>query len=109
MEQASKVFYKIANVFNWITVVLGLIVIVFSILGGMGVNLGADVNNTLGWSNIGVGIWLVVLSVVLIILTRIAYKKGSSSGWDILFLVLGLLDGNLFYVLGGLFGLLAKK
>lgn len=109
MEQASKVFYKIANVFNWIAVVLGLIVIVFSILGGMGVNLGADVKNTLGWSSIGVGIWLVVLSVVLIILTRIAYKKGSSSGWDILFLVLGLLDGNLFYVLGGLFGLLAKK
>lgn|SRR5574344_643009 len=111
MGQASKIMYKIANVFNWIVVVISLLAIVFSILGMCGVNLGdtkLDTNVGFGTSLFG-AIWLFVFAVVLIILTRIAYKSGSGKGWDILFLILGILDGNIFYFLGGLFGLLSKN
>jgi|GEM_PF-3819972 len=109
MENASRVMYKIANVFNWIVAICGIVIIVFSILGGLNVNLGENFTNGFNWSNLWEGIWLLVISIVLIVLTRVAYKKGSSKGWDILFLVLGIIDLNVFYVLGGIFGIVARK
>ena len=33
--------------------------------------------------------------------------KGSSKAWDVLFIVLGVLGANIFYILGGIFGLVA--
>jgi hypothetical protein len=109
METASKVMYKIANIFNWIEAICGILVTVFSILGGLNVNMDANVDNSLGWKDLWYGIWLVVWAIVLIVLTRIAYKKGSSKGWDILFLVFGIVGWNIFYVLGGIFGIVSKE
>jgi hypothetical protein len=45
----------------------------------------------------------------MIVLTRKAEKAGTSKGWDILFLVLGILGEDVFYFLGGLFGLIARN
>ncbi|OPZ36414.1 MAG: hypothetical protein BWY98_00428 [Tenericutes bacterium ADurb.BinA155] len=109
MENASKVMYKIANIFNWIAAVFGIVIIVFSILGGLKVDLGSNFTNNLGWNTLWEGIWWLVWAVVLIVLTRIAYNKGSSKGWDVLFLVFGILGWNVFYILGGIFGLVAHK
>jgi len=111
MEKASKVMYKIANVFNWVVVVLGIAGIVFSILGLTGVLSGPEFA---AFNGIFVGtliffIWILVFSVILIITTRVAYKKGSGRGWDVIFLILGIIDVNLFYFLGGLFGILSKE
>ncbi len=108
MENASKVMYKIANVFNWIIAVLGVLVIVLSILTGAGVIEKAQ-TDSLGWNTIWAGVYLLVFAVALIILTRIAYKKNSGQGWDILFIVLGFFGGNIFYLLGGIFGLVASN
>jgi len=107
METASKVMYKIANIFNWIEAICGILIIVFSILAGVGVNMGSGVEG-FGWDTLWYGIWLLVWAIVLIVLTRIAYKKGSSKGWDILFLVFGILGWNIFYVLGGIFGIVSN-
>ena len=109
MENASKVMYKIANVFNWIIAIFAILDIVFSILYGAGVmKADASTSTNLGWSTLWYGIWLLIFAIVLIVLTRLAYKKGTSKGWDILFLVFGILECNIFYVLGGIFGLVAR-
>ena len=74
------------------------------------ISMKADANTStnLGWSTLWYGIWLLIFAIVLIVLTRLAYKKGTSKGWDILFLVFGILECNIFYVLGGIFGLVAR-
>jgi uncharacterized membrane protein len=114
MEEASKVMYKIANVFNWIELVLGVLMVVFGIV--LIVNPSAiQSSNTVqevaagGTGLLIAGIWLIIIPIVLIFLTRAAYKKGSSQNWDIIFLIFGVIGGSIFYFLGGLFGILAKN
>lgn len=110
MENASKVMYKIANVFNWIALVAGLALAVVGLLIGVNVITPDTVSDPDAWIAVMVaGIWFFAFSLLLIILTRIAYKKNSSKGWDILFLILGFLGGDIFYVLGGIFGLVGDN
>ena len=109
MEKASKIMYTIANVFTWIIAVFAVIGIVFSILSIANVNIeGADL------SQLGVGtlvgtIILLLVSLITIFMVRRAKAKGSSKFWDILFIVLGVIGGNIFYILGGIFGVLAIR
>ena len=58
---------------------------------------------------IGLGIYVIIITIVVIVLTRKAYAKGSSKGWDIAFMVIGICGQNVFYFLGGLFGLIARN
>jgi uncharacterized protein YjeT (DUF2065 family) len=112
MENASKIMYKIANVFNWIEVACGILLVICGIVLIVNPNAVQSSNTAAeivagGTGSLIGGIYLIIFSVVLIILTRIAYKQGSSKGWDILFIVLGAF-GSIFYLLGGIFGLVAK-
>jgi hypothetical protein len=124
MEDASRIMYKIANVLNWILLVLCVFFLIFGIvfvanpsgilsgnsnLTANGHPATADDITAAGLALIFVSIWLIIIDVLFIVFTRIAAKKGSSQGWDILFLVLGILSGSLFYFLGGLFGVIAKN
>ena len=108
METASKVMYSIANIFNWIMLVLCILGIVFTSLS----LAGALGDFKVAGASIA---YIIVLAIVLlsciitIWLVRMAKKKGSSKGWDVLFIVLGILDWNIFYFLGGLFGLIAPR
>lgn len=108
MQKASKVMYTIANVFNWIVAVLLIATIVLISLVMAGV-IPQDAN-TQGM-NAGmlvpaiISLAFVILTIVLV---RIAKKNGTSKGWDILFIVLGVLDLNIFYILGGIFGILGR-
>ena len=113
MEKASKVMYSIANIFNWIIAITAVAGIVLSILTMTNVIKmeGAD---QIGGLAIGTGslvycILLLVFAIVAIALVRMAKKKGTSKGWDILFIVLGVLEANIFYVLGGIFGVVARR
>lgn len=113
MEKASKVMYKIANIFNWIELVCGIILIVVGILMVSGA-VAADSASSAGIAGggagvMGVGIWMLIVSIVMVVMTRVAYAKGSSKGWDIFFLVFGIVAENVFYVLGGIFGLVARN
>jgi|LAHS01.1.fsa_nt_gb hypothetical protein len=123
MEDASRVMYKIANVLNWILLVLCAVLFIFGIFftanaaslassGKYTMNdhvATADDITSAGIALIIVAVWLIIIDVLFIVFTRIAAKKESSQGWDILFLVLGLLSGSIFYTLGGLFGIIAKN
>lgn len=110
MEKASRVMYSIANFFTWIVVLICIAGIVLFSLA-----LTNVIPNTTGYGSaelIGSIIWLSVILVVALIsiwMVRMAKKKGTSKGWDILFIVIGVLSSNIFYILGGIFGLVARK
>ncbi len=109
MEKASKVMYSIANIFNWIAAILTLVSIVISSLALAHV-LPADMDTsgigvpTLVWS-----ILVFILAVITIFMVRRAKKSGTSRAWDIFFLVVGVLEFNPFYILGGIFGIVARR
>ena len=108
METASKVMYSIANIFNWILAVVYAAGIVLSALvmagvmqnvNGVNLNVGTLVGCIIGF----------IVALIIIALVRTAKAKNTSKGWDILFIVLGVLGGNPFYILGGIFGVVAPR
>ena len=114
MERASRVMYSIANFFTWILVILCIVGIVFSSFQ-IAVLLAKW-----GWSGVeetpffGVGslVWLIIVlivSLITIAMVRRAKAADSSKGWDVLFLILGIIGGNIFYILGGIFGIVARR
>ena len=102
MEKASRVMYSIANFFTWIVVICSIVCIVFSVLTLTHV---VDIEQ---FKNIGTLVYFILILIVslfTIALVRKAKGKNTSKGWDILFIVLGVLGSNIFYILGGIFGL----
>lgn len=109
MEKASRVMYSIANFFTWIIVILCIVGIVFSSL-----TIADVIANNTGSPFFGLGslIYLIIVlffSLITIWMVRRAKDKHSSKAWDLLFLILGILGGNIFYILGGIFGLVAVR
>ena len=109
METASRVMYSIANFFTWIIALVSLFMIVMSALAI------ADVFDLFqGLDQYGVGtlvmfIILFLASIITIAMVRRAKAQGSSKAWDVLFIILGVVGGNIFYILGGIFGLVAVR
>ena len=108
MHRASAIMYSIANIFNWIVLIVSICGIVFSILGGINV-LPEAAARGLGFGTLVYFIVMLISSIIIIAMVRKAKAKGTSKGWDILFIILGVLSSNIFYILGGIFGLFARK
>lgn len=109
MEKASRVMYSIANFFTWVVVILIIALIVFTSLGMA--NVIPELKD-LPLANVGGIVYyalVLIFSLVSIFLVRIAKNKNSSKGWDVLFIVVGVLSWNVFYVLGGIFGVIAPR
>lgn len=108
MHKASAVMYTIANIFNWIALIFAIAGIVLSILGGT--NAVPSLKEAgFGFAYLVYFIIVLIACLIIIAMVRRAKAKGTSKGWDILFIVLGVLGSNIFYVLGGIFGLFARK
>ena len=108
MHKASAVMYSIANLFNWIVLICALAGIVLSILGGT--NLVPAIREAgFSFAHLAYFVITFIASLILIAMVRMAKKKGTSKGWDVLFIILGVLGSNIFYILGGIFGLFARK
>ena len=105
METASKVMYTIANIFTWILALLCATGIVMSVLAMTKV----VPNDSLNAGTLVYCIIVLIVSLFTIGLVRIAKNKRSSKGWDVLFIVLGVLGSNPFYILGGIFGVIAPR
>ena len=110
MEKASKVMYSIANFFTWVLLIVCIAgIVVFSLM------IPGIIPNNSGYGTSGLIAAIIYLSIVLIFciitiaMVRRAKADNSSKGWDFLFLIFGLLGGNIFYVLGGIFGLVARR
>ena len=110
MEKASKVMYSIANFFTWILVILSIVGIVFAVLGIVGViAMEGDLAALAGIGTIVYLAIILIVGLITIAMARRAKANGSSKGWDLLFMILGIIGGNIFYFLGGLFGLIARR
>ena len=109
MEKASRVMYSIANFFTWVLVILSIVGIVFSILTMTGVIQDNPELPLLGTASLVYLIIVLIVGLITIAMVRRAKAKGSSKGWDILFLILGILGSNIFYILGGIFGIVAVR
>lgn len=107
MEKASAVMYSIANFFTWLLVIIAVAGIVFAGLNLAGINLPDQLK--FGVGHIVYLVIILIVALITIAMVRRAKAKGTSKGWDVLFLVLGIIGGNIFYFLGGLFGLIARR
>ena len=110
MEKASRVMYSIANFFTWILLILSVVGIVLGILSLTGVlQLEGEA------AQLGTIAYLIYLGIIFIVcwitiaMVRRAKAQGTSKAWDLLFLILGIVGANIFYFLGGLFGLIAPR
>ena len=110
MEKASRVMYSIANFFTWILLILSVVGIVLGILSLVGVlELQGEA------AHLGTVAYLIYLGIIFIVcwitiaMVRRAKAAGSSKGWDFFFLICGIIGANIFYFLGGLFGLIAPR
>ena len=108
MSKVSAIMYSIANIFNWIALIMAIIGIVFSILGGVNV-IPEAAQAGLGWGTLIYFIVMLISAMIIIWMVRRAKAKGTSKLWDVLFIILGALSSNIFYILGGIFGLIARK
>ena len=110
MEKASKVMYSIANIFNWILLLLAITgIVLFSLMfTGVIPNTSGYEGATLIGAIIGVSI-VAFFCLITVLMVRRAKADNSSKGWDFLFIVLGVLSSNIFYILGGIFGLIAPR
>ena len=110
MGVASKVMYSIANFFTWLIVIACVAGIILFPLAMTGL-----IENTTGYAGATLLAYTIYLAIVLVFalisisMVRIAKRNGSSKGWDVLFIIIGVLSGNIFYVLGGIFGLFALR
>ena len=109
MERASRVMYTIANVFTWIIALSSIVGIVFSILRMTGVVSPIEGIEFFGTGSLIYLIVVLLVSLLTIWMVRKAKGKNTSKGWDVLFFVLGILGGNIFYILGGIFGIVAVR
>lgn len=111
MEKASRVMYSIANFFTWVLVILSIVGIVFSIIAIVNPDFAKPVEGLplIGTASLVYLIIVLIVGLITIAMVRRAKAKGSSKGWDILFLILGILGSNIFYILGGIFGIVAIR
>ena len=109
METASRVMYSIANFFTWILVFLCIGGIVVSVLSITNVLVVDNKFDFVGAGSLTYFIVVLIVALITISLVRIAKNRHSSKGWDILFLILGIIGSNIFYILGGIFGIVAPR
>ena len=99
MHKASYVMYSIANFFTWIVVIFSIAGIVLSVLGGINA-VPAIRKAGFGWGYFVYFIVLLIVSLITIMMVRRAKAKGTSKAWVVLFIDLGVLGANIFYILG---------
>ena len=110
MEKASRVMYSIANFFTWIILICSVVGIVLCTLAMVNViHLEGDVAQYASIAGIIYLAIVLVVAIITIAMVRRAKAQGSSKAWDLLFMILGIVGANIFYFLGGLFGLIAPR
>ena len=109
MEKVSAVMYSIANFFTWILALCAIAGIVFSGLAIAGVQVGSLDMSQLGTGSLIYCAIILIVALITIAMVRRAKAKGTSKAWDVFFMICGIIGANIFYFLGGLFGLIARR
>lgn len=126
MKKASEIMFKIGNIFTIIYLVLGVILFIVGIVGVVGgaaalAAAGGDQTAEAaaaaaigsGTSCIVLGIYFFFTSLVCLIVVRKAQRELADESTQnrkpfIVSIVCGAIASNYFYVLAGIFGLIAE-
>ncbi len=124
MKKASEIMFKIGNIFTIIYLILGVVLFVVGIISSIvaGVALvgapdeGAAAAAAALGSGIGLaflGIYFFVTSLICLILVRKALRELADESKAnrkpfIVTIVVGAIASNVFFVLAGIFGLIAE-
>lgn len=115
MRNTSSIMYRIGNIFTIIQLVLGpilfLIGLIIAIIGGVQDPVNQAMVNS-GSNMICWGIYFVVVSILCLVFVGKAQRELASRNTKnptpfILTIVFGAIANNVFYVLAGIFGLIA--
>ena len=125
MKKASETMFRIGNIFTILYLALGalliLIGIIVCVVGGIGVAAAQDDAAAAaaaallgsGGGCIGWGIYFLVTSIVCLVLVKKAQRELADESTQnrkpfIVTIVCGAIASNVFYVLAGIFGLIAE-
>ena len=123
MKSAAKIFYTIGFIFNILAFVIGILLLVLLAVSVNNAEIIAKVVAQTGYGEQMVReillILIIILSIALlldiiaIVLTLKARKdlidNNGKLSTHIILLIGGILTGNLFYLLGGIFGVSAAN
>jgi len=112
MKNASNKMYNIGRIFTIIELILGAIFIPLGILLLVLVTLIEDFNYAGAGSFIGYGVFFIVGAILCLIFVgkakkELANEESRNKVPFIITIVFGAVAGNVFYVLAGIFGLIA--
>lgn len=116
MKKASKVMYIIALVLTIIGLILAIFLDISGVLAMTGQTSGQAPDATMTWAQagalvLGFGIYLTIdciISIIFLVWAKKSVGKGTTLP-HILAIVIGVLGGDVFLILGGIFGILAIK
>lgn len=125
MKKASETMFRIGNIFTILYLILGalliLIGIIVCVVGGIGMAAAQDDAAAAaaaallgsGGGCIGWGIYFLVTSIVCLVLVKKAQRELADESTQnrkpfIVSIICGAIASNVFYVLAGIFGLIAE-
>ena len=126
MKRTSEIMFRIGNIFTIIYLILGALLgvigVIVCIVGGVGMaaaqgdaqaEAAAAALLGSGGGCIGWGIYFVVTSIVCLVLVKKAQRELENTTTSnkkpfIVTIVCGAIASNVFYVLAGIFGLIAE-
>ena len=117
MKNASSTMYRIGNIFTIIELVLGplffVIGLILSIIGAVQDPVNQALLNS-GSTMIGWGVYFIIVSILCLVFVSKAQRElrnrdSRNPTPFILTIVFGAIAQNVFYVLAGIFGLIADS
>ena len=123
MKTASKVMYVIGMISNVLVLILSIVLLIISIIGLANPEFANQLKQNIEASGIpftgvlesglGFGIYLFVSNLIVILLARRAIRNLNEGngrvGAHIILLIGGVICWDIFYVLGGIFGIVGSK
>lgn len=110
MANASRIMYKLGRIFNFIYLGLGILLVVLSII----LLVGGETDEQIATGSTGVvfGGYLLITAIIALILSAKALRSIGDGkvnrGPHIMMIVVGAIASEIFYLLGGIFGLVSE-
>ncbi len=121
MKEASSILYKVGNIINLIAIILGVIlaILCFVCYGGIDNQTAIEMGKTLTEAQttfMAAGIAFVIFIIIWIVVYVLAKRaikalndSSNSIAPHVLMIIIGVLGSSIFYLLGGIFGVIAEN
>ena len=124
MKNASEIMYKIGKIINSIMIPVSILLIVLGVIGFVaGATQAASSSGqaepeglaaaAAASTCVGYGVYFLIVSVLSIIICPMKHKEIANGSTEIaprvFLIVFGAIADNIFYVLAGIFGLVARS